>query len=78
MLLTILSRHFYPTVASTGQLLTELATELVKSGINIQVFTSRNVYGFDGSVPNKEVYCGVSINRLPSLGLSKMVKAIDY
>jgi glycosyltransferase involved in cell wall biosynthesis len=70
----ILSQYFYPDVASTGQLLTELAVGLKKKGINVNVITAKPTYAGKLDAPKKEVYKSVGIRRLRAIRMDKNSK----
>ena len=70
-----LNQCFYPDVVSTAQHLTDLAVELAAEGQSVTVLTSRR--GYDNPAaryPGRETWRGVSIIRIPSLGLGKHSK----
>jgi glycosyltransferase involved in cell wall biosynthesis len=62
--ITILSQYFYPDVASTGQLMTELALGLKERGCDVRVITGQLSYYKKGKLPAGEDYGGVSIKRV--------------
>jgi glycosyltransferase involved in cell wall biosynthesis len=63
--ITILSQYFHPEVASTGQLMTELAVGLRKKGCEVRVITGQPSYLKDeGKLPNKEYYHDIEIKRV--------------
>ncbi|MBI5893487.1 MAG: glycosyltransferase family 4 protein [Deltaproteobacteria bacterium] len=67
MKLLIINQHFYPEIAPTGQLMTDLAEDLVKKGIDVTVLTGLPSYNIEGvyhSVPKKEKYKGIDIVRV--------------
>ena len=73
--LVILSQYFYPEVASTGQLLTELAEDLVKYGCKIKVYTGKpSYYGNIKEYKKREIYHGIEIYRLFNTTLTKNSK----
>jgi glycosyltransferase involved in cell wall biosynthesis len=73
--LVILSQYFYPEVASTGQLLTELAEDLVKYGCKIKVYTGKpSYYGNIKEYKKREIYHGIEIYRLFNTTLNKNSK----
>ncbi|AIE74701.1 MULTISPECIES: glycosyltransferase family 4 protein [unclassified Synechocystis] len=64
MKLTILSQFYPPDYAATGQLLEELAVELSKKRLEVQVFTGQPGYAFDQALaPAVELSKGVVISR---------------
>ncbi len=66
----ILSMYFYPDVATTGQLLTELAIGLTERGYAVKVITAQPTYEKQ-SAPSRERYRGIDIVRLWSTTLNK-------
>lgn len=73
--LVILSQYFYPEIASTGQLLTELAEDLVKYGCKIKVYTGKpSYYGNIKEYEKREIYHGIEIYRLFNTTLNKNSK----
>jgi glycosyltransferase involved in cell wall biosynthesis len=67
----ILSQFFYPDIASTGQLLTELALGLSKQGIEVNVLTGYPTYGKGIHAYKKEKLEDISIKRVWSTRLNK-------
>ncbi len=59
----ILSQYYYPDIASTAQLLTELAGELALSGMDVSVYSAKPAYHKKGDAPSEEVHNGVKILR---------------
>ncbi len=75
MKVLLLNQAFYPDVVSSSQHLTDLALGLVKKGHQVTVITSRR--GYDNPLahfPKREVWKGVEIIRISSLGLGKKAK----
>jgi len=73
--LIILSQYFYPEVASTGQLLTELAEDLTIYGYKIKVYTGKpSYYGNIKKYKKEETYQGINIYRLFNTNLNKNSK----
>lgn len=70
----ILSQYFYPDVASTGQLLTELAIGLEEKGVNVNVLTAKPTYAGKLDAPKKEKYKSVNIRRLRAFRMNKNSK----
>lgn len=67
MNILIINQHFYPEIAPTGQLMTDLAEDLVKKGIDVTVLTgmpSYNLEGFNYDAPKRERYKGIDIIRV--------------
>ncbi|MEM7629260.1 MAG: glycosyltransferase family 4 protein [Planctomycetota bacterium] len=72
--LVILNQYYVPDVASTGYLLHELATELARTGFEVEVLTSRPSYGPRETwqdAPLREERDGVKIRRLWTTRFSK-------
>lgn len=67
----ILSQYFYPDIASTGQLLTELALGLAGKGIEVNVLTGHPTYGKGISAQRKENLKSIKIKRVWSTRLDK-------
>lgn len=62
--LLILNQFFPPDFAATGQLIEELAKQLVTQGLDVEVFTGQPGYAFQTEfAPTKECVNGVSIRR---------------
>lgn len=82
MRVLLLNQCFYPDVVSSGQHLTDLAVELAAEGHSVTVVASRR--GYDNPAlrfPKQETWKGISILRIPSLGLGKRSKwrrALDF
>jgi glycosyltransferase involved in cell wall biosynthesis len=71
----LLNQCFHPDVVSSGQHLTDLAVELAARGNSVTVVASRR--GYDNPTvrfAKRENWRGVSIIRIPSLGLGKRSK----
>lgn len=67
MKLLILSEYFYPDKSSTPKVLTELAEDIVKNGIEVDVITSRSSYrGQNSDLKSREVHEGINIKRVYS------------
>lgn len=67
------NQHYWPDVAATGQMLTDLAEWLAANGHNIHVLTGRGGYG--DSDPRggaaREVRHGVTIHRVPTTAFGR-------
>jgi glycosyltransferase involved in cell wall biosynthesis len=59
----ILTEHFYPDIAATGQLLTELAFALRERGCEVVVFTAKPGYAAKNDVKRFEEYHDIRIIR---------------
>jgi glycosyltransferase involved in cell wall biosynthesis len=70
-----LNQTFYPDVASTAQHASDLAAELVEHGHQVTVLCSRRAYDKPTEVyPQREVWRGVRIRRISSLGFGKSAR----
>lgn len=75
MRVLLLNQCFYPDVVATAQYLTDLATGLAERGHKVTAVASRR--GYDNPTvrfPKREVWRGINIIRIPSLGLGKWAK----
>jgi glycosyltransferase involved in cell wall biosynthesis len=76
------NRFYAPDESATGQMLTDLAEALARSGVEVEVFCSRQLYGDAGAnLPATEVLRGVKVRRLAAtrFGRDSLVgRAIDY
>lgn len=75
MRILLLNQCFYPDVVATAQHLTDLAVELAAQGHTVTVLASSR--GYDNPAmryARRETWKGVSIIRIPSLGLGKASK----
>jgi len=64
MQLTIVTAHYHPDVAATGQLLTELGEGLTRMGCDVSVYTTHPTLGPRGDTPGFEIHEGVRIHRV--------------
>jgi glycosyltransferase involved in cell wall biosynthesis len=78
----LLNQTFYPDVASTAQHASDLAVRLVERGHDVTVICGRRAYDNPGErYPRHEVWRGIQIRRISSLGLGKKARwrrAIDF
>ena len=76
------NRFYAPDESATSQMLTDLAEALVRSGIEVEVLCSRQLYGNAAAdLPTTEVLRGVSVQRLATtrFGRDSLAgRAIDY
>ena len=76
------NRFYAPDESATSQMLTDLAEALARSGAEVEVFCSRQLYGDAGAdLPATEVLRGVSVRRLATtrFGRDSLVgRAVDY
>lgn len=70
----IITQYFYPDIAATGQLLTELAEDLQKFGCDVLVYTAQPTYGEKYMALRNEVYKGIKIYRVISSKMNKDLK----
>lgn len=70
----ILSLYFYPDVASTGQLLDELALKISEKGINVSVTTAIPTYDLSIEAKKFEIKNGIRIKRFSVPRLNKKSK----
>ena len=74
--LLILTEYFYPDTASgTGRIMTELAEDLVKKGICVDVVCGQPSYLAHERVLSREDWHGVSVTRLSELRVSRHLGA---
>jgi colanic acid biosynthesis glycosyl transferase WcaI len=76
------NRFYAPDESATSQMLTDLAEALARSGIEVEVLCSRQLYGDAGAdLPATEVLRGVSVRRLATtrFGRDSLIgRAVDY
>jgi glycosyltransferase involved in cell wall biosynthesis len=76
------NRFYAPDESATSQMLTDLAEALTRSGFEVEVLCSRQLYGDAGAdLPAAEVLRGVSVRRLATtrFGRDSLVgRAVDY
>jgi glycosyltransferase involved in cell wall biosynthesis len=60
----ILCQYFYPDVAATGQLMTELGVALSKLGMDIHAYTAKPAYDLKNEALEYEVHNGIHIYRV--------------
>jgi glycosyltransferase involved in cell wall biosynthesis len=66
------NQHYWPDVAATGQILSDLAEHLVGRGFDVGVLCSQGAYeGGRVDAPTREIRRGVRVTRLPSLALGR-------
>ena len=75
MRILILNEYFYPDVAATAQHSTDLAVALAQEGHEVTVVAGRRGYSASGKMlPKDEVWEGIRILRVPSIGLGKTTR----
>lgn len=80
--IVFINRYFYPDHSATSQLVSDLAFDLVKSGMRVEVVTSRLSYD-DSEIrfPSSEIVNGVRIHRVwtSSFGRTVLIgRMVDY
>lgn len=67
------SQYFHPDIGATGQVLTELAEDLVRYGKKVEVVTGQPGYALTnkGKVAHQETYRGIRIHRIPYIRATK-------
>jgi glycosyltransferase involved in cell wall biosynthesis len=66
------NQHYWPDVAATGQILSDLAEHLVGKGFDVGVLCSQGAYeGGRLDAPPREIRRGVRVRRLPSPALGR-------
>jgi putative colanic acid biosynthesis glycosyltransferase WcaI len=71
MRLLILNQFFYPDHSATSQLMTELAESLKEQGVEVTALAGRGRYNGGESLPAREDYKGVRIERAWATGYGK-------
>ncbi len=76
------NRYYFPDVSATSQMLTDLADALVRSGLEVTVVCSRQLYENSAAdLPAREVIRNVTVRRVAttSFGRGRLVgRALDY
>jgi len=76
------NRFYAPDESATSQMLTDLAEALVRSGVEVEVLCSRQLYGdARADLPTREVLRGVRVRRVTTtrFGRDSLVgRAVDY
>lgn len=62
----IITGHFHPDNSADSYLLTELGEDLVKAGFKVDILTKQPSYYTNIIVPRKEIFKGMSIERIES------------
>jgi colanic acid biosynthesis glycosyl transferase WcaI len=81
MRLIILNQFFYPDHSATSQLMTDLAQSLSEKGLQVTALAGRGRYNGGESLPRRELYGGVRIERAWATSFGKESVAgrlIDY
>ena len=79
----LVNQYFWPDMAATAQLLSDLAEDLVAAGWAVTALPGRGGYapGRDGPLPNRERWRDIEIHRVWSTDLgrgSKVRRILDY
>ena len=70
----IINQCYYPDIDATGQMMTDLAEDLAKSGMKVSVIAGRN----DRRLPKRETVKGVDVFRVGVLRLNKKILLFRY
>jgi glycosyltransferase involved in cell wall biosynthesis len=79
----LVNQYFWPDMAATAQLLTDLAQDLTAAGWRVTALPGRGSYapGRQGALPHRECWGGIEIRRLWCTDLgrgSKLRRLLDY
>ena len=80
----ILCQYFYPDVAATGQLMTELGVKLAKLGMDVHAYTTKPAYYLKKDALKYEEYNGIFIHRVfcfnanKNRGLFRVLNEISF
>jgi colanic acid biosynthesis glycosyl transferase WcaI len=81
MRLTILNQFFYPDHSATSQLMTALAEDLVKHGVEVTALASRGAYNGGARFARRATHAGVQIERVWATNFGKRIllgRLCDY
>lgn len=81
MRVLMLNQYFYPDIAATSQLATDLAVDLARRGHDVVAIASSRQYAAAGKLPRSETYRKVRIVRVPATGFGRrrrLLRALDY
>lgn len=81
MKVLILNQFFYPDVAATAQMATELAEDLAARGFEMTAVATRGGYLGGKPLPSRAEHCGIAVRRLAATSLGKrtlLYRAADY
>ena len=80
--IVFVNRFYAPDESATSQMLTDLAEALARSGVEVEVFCSRQLYGnASANLASTEVLRGVGVRRLATTRFGRdslFGRAIDY
>ena len=82
MKILFLNQAFHPDVVASGQVLTDLAVSLARTGHQVTVVTGAN--GYDDTqrrFPRREIWNNIEIKRVPAVRLgkeSRWRRAVDF
>lgn len=71
MRILLINQYFYPDMAATAQLMTDLAVDLAARGAEVTVVTSRASYVGGPRYPSRGITSGVRILRVPSTSMGR-------
>lgn len=71
MKVLLLNQFFHPDLSATAQLATDLAEDLVRHGCEVTALATRGAYLGGGSLPSREEYRGIHIERVRCTSLGK-------
>ena len=82
MRVLFINRYFYPDHSATSQMLTDLATDLQREGLDVTVITGRQLIDdARARLPARECIDGIDVHRVWSsrFGRTKLIgRAVDY
>ena len=81
MKVLLLNQFFHPDLSATAQMASDLAEDLVASGIEVTALAGRGSYLGGGKLPSSETWRGVEIRRLAATSFGKATLArrgLDY
>lgn len=82
MRVVLANRYFYPDQSATSRMVTSLANELVREGIETIALASRNYHGESPqTLPAREMIGGVDVRRIWTSGFGRgklLGRAVDY
>lgn len=82
MKIVFVNRYYFPDISATSQMLTDLAAFLARSGDDVTVITSRQLYqAADAKLPAIEAVVGVKVVRVATTTFGRTTlpgRALDY
>ena len=79
--IVFVNRYFAPDQSATSQILTDVATDLVRLGRNVHVIAGDETYGGASRLPKRESVAGVEVHRVSAGGYGRTSlsgRAADY